>query len=63
MHRCVTRLLYMLDRWWEARIMWGQVLNVTRNLVREVIHFSVILLGHYARCQFSPRAALVQLTS
>lgn len=24
-------------RWWEARIMWGQVLNVTRNLVREAV--------------------------
>lgn len=24
-------------RWWEARTMWGQVLNVTRNLVREAI--------------------------
>ena len=23
-------------RWWEARKMWGQLLNITRNLVRQV---------------------------
>ncbi|CAL5219186.1 g972 [Coccomyxa viridis] len=23
------------DRWWEARRMWGQLLNITRNLVRQ----------------------------
>ncbi|CAL8460788.1 g319 [Coccomyxa elongata] len=25
------------DRWWEARKMWGQMLNITRNLVRQVL--------------------------
>ncbi|KAK9908952.1 hypothetical protein WJX75_005092 [Coccomyxa subellipsoidea] len=25
------------DRWWEARKMWGQLLNITRNLVRQVL--------------------------
>ena len=23
-------------RWWEARIVWGQMLNVSRNLTRQV---------------------------
>ena len=26
----------LLRRWWEARKMWGQLLNITRNLVRQV---------------------------
>lgn len=34
-------------RWWEARKMWGQLLNITRNLVRQVccirLHFLTVL--------------------
>lgn len=27
------------DRWWEARIVWGAIVNDSRNLIRQVIHF------------------------
>ncbi len=26
-----------VGRWWEARTTWGQVFNVSRNLVRQVL--------------------------
>ncbi len=28
------------DRWWEARVLWGQVVNSSRSLVRGLIAFS-----------------------
>lgn len=27
------------DRWWEARILWGAIVNDSRSLTRQVLHF------------------------
>jgi putative membrane protein len=27
------------DRWWEARIVWGSIVNESRTLVRQMITF------------------------
>ena len=45
------------SRWWEARKMWGQLLNITRNLVRQVCSES-----SYSRA-CHPRAQLPTLSN
>ena len=33
---CMSQALTsLIDRWWEARTVWGGVLNIARNIVRE----------------------------
>lgn len=34
------KLSQSYERWWEARIVWGAIVNDSRNLVNQVLHFS-----------------------
>lgn len=36
-----NRYVWVYCRWWEARKMWGQMLNITRNLVRQVLEIHI----------------------
>ena len=49
-HICIcVYVCVSVSRWWEARILWGNQLNTSRNLARQVccsaLHFILLLLS------------------
>lgn len=34
------KLSQSYERWWEARIVWGAIVNDSRNIVNQILHFS-----------------------
>jgi len=48
------RISKSYERWWEARIIWGCIVNDSRNLIRQLIQFIPVDKGHIIK-EFAQR--------